>query len=229
MRYGLLVLVLVGTLWPSGVGAQQLEPGDTAIVRGVGSEGLRARAEPSLGASVIFQLSEGDRVSVSGRPMTADGYRWYLVRPGVGVDAGDAGWVAADFLVASPLLQAQPQTILDMQFYSNPRIRNEGCIVLEPGLLAITVRRLERVVSSAEPIEGPLLFEWNGLMGAGPTPSTVLSVTTTPQTAQVSLTGGRYCWQLVNEAPMPPDTPNVGMGPYLRLAHVRIDFTPAAR
>ena len=60
---------------------------------------LNLRSVPWLGADVLTVLPRGMQVTVLSGPMVADGYAWYWVQ--TPMTAGK-GWVAGEFLVASP-------------------------------------------------------------------------------------------------------------------------------
>ncbi len=75
-----------------GAPPSRLIPGETAIVLPDDPTPLRMRAEPSLSARVVRELSINTRLNVIGGPTCADGYLWYRVEMVGGV--GRSGWVA---------------------------------------------------------------------------------------------------------------------------------------
>ena len=68
----------------------------TGAIAAISSDGVNLRAEPTISADVVDQLSTGVEVEIIGGPQEADGYTWYQVR--VTAEGGAEGWVAADFL-----------------------------------------------------------------------------------------------------------------------------------
>ncbi len=54
---------------------------------------LNLRASPSLTSPVITVLADGTRLTVTGGPVTTDGYTWYAVR-----SASGEGWCAGEYL-----------------------------------------------------------------------------------------------------------------------------------
>lgn len=60
------------------------------------TDGVNMRAEASVNADVVDQLSAGVELEVLGGPVEADDYVWYQVR--VSGEGGSEGWVVADFL-----------------------------------------------------------------------------------------------------------------------------------
>ncbi len=63
----------------------------------VAADGLNLRAIAGLDGAVLDTLAAGETATVSGDPVSADGYTWYQV-----VDAaGASGWVAGDYLAAA--------------------------------------------------------------------------------------------------------------------------------
>ncbi|HWV24374.1 MAG TPA: SH3 domain-containing protein [Thermomicrobiales bacterium] len=57
---------------------------------------LNVRSGPGLGYSVIVALWDGAPCTITGDPVSADGYTWYPIRTGYGTE----GWVAGEFLSA---------------------------------------------------------------------------------------------------------------------------------
>lgn len=72
----------VDAAWAAGASAV-VEPGSC----------LNLRSAPTLSASKITCLTQGTAVSVTGAPVTADGYTWVPVTTSAG-----SGWVAANYL-----------------------------------------------------------------------------------------------------------------------------------
>ena len=66
--------------------------GETVVING---DELNLRDAPSLTGEVVAQLALGTEVTITGGPLTADGYNWYQI--GLAGTDGD-GWVAGEFL-----------------------------------------------------------------------------------------------------------------------------------
>ncbi|MFN8515795.1 MAG: SH3 domain-containing protein [Chloroflexia bacterium] len=67
----------------------------------VGVDGLNLRDAPGLDGGVIAPLPLGLAVTVLEVPRSVDGFSWYLVQSAFG-----EGWVAGEFVVASPGVSA---------------------------------------------------------------------------------------------------------------------------
>jgi uncharacterized protein YgiM (DUF1202 family) len=66
--------------------------GETVVING---DELNLRDAPSLTGEVVAQLALGTEVTITGGPLTADGYNWYQI----GLTGADGdGWVAGEFL-----------------------------------------------------------------------------------------------------------------------------------
>ena len=72
-----LTLVL-GTV-PSSVSAMSAGTGFAVGDTVVATDLLNMRSSPSLGASVLYVLAQGDTMRVAGGPVYADGYSWYAL------------------------------------------------------------------------------------------------------------------------------------------------------
>lgn len=96
------MLLLLG--WPAASDVlAQAEPFPSgSVVRVANTDGqrLNLRAGPSIQEAVLARLAVGETLTVTGASRQADGLRWLPVRTG----AGQAGWVAADYvaLVSRP-------------------------------------------------------------------------------------------------------------------------------
>ena len=79
----------------------------TGIVSGseviVAAEDVNLRDEPGLAGATLATLPIGMPLTVLDGPVTADGYGWYLVQ--ASAEMGQ-GWVAGEFVVASPGVSA---------------------------------------------------------------------------------------------------------------------------
>jgi hypothetical protein len=77
---------------PSG----ELGVGSTVQIVGTEGSGLNIRSAPGLGTNIQFLAYDAEVFEVRDGPQVVDGITWwYLVTP---VDAGRAGWAAADYL-----------------------------------------------------------------------------------------------------------------------------------
>ncbi|MGB3328493.1 MAG: SH3 domain-containing protein [Thermomicrobiales bacterium] len=66
----------------------------TGTVTGTGGDGLRCRANPSLGGAILGQLAEGQRVTLRGKIFNG----WYPLTCG-----SQPGWASASYLQATPV------------------------------------------------------------------------------------------------------------------------------
>ncbi len=70
--------------------------GDYVQISGTGGDGLRLRADPSLGGEVRILGSESEVFQVEDGPKDIDGYTWwYLIGP---YDSSRSGWAVANYL-----------------------------------------------------------------------------------------------------------------------------------
>lgn len=94
-----LVAVLAAVLASEGsdalAQAEALAPGTVVRVANTDGQSLNLRAGPSTGQSILARLAVGEALTVTGTPSVTGPMRWLPVRTG----GGQAGWVAADFVV----------------------------------------------------------------------------------------------------------------------------------
>lgn len=70
--------------------------GQLVTITGTGGDGLRLRASAGLGGDVRFVALENEVFEVSGGPVQADGYTWWLLlNP---YDESQTGWGVANYL-----------------------------------------------------------------------------------------------------------------------------------
>ncbi len=60
--------------------------------------GVNVRSEPGLQYELLTQLSDGNRVELTGEAQSADGFTWQRVR----LEDGRLGWIADIFLIPEP-------------------------------------------------------------------------------------------------------------------------------
>jgi hypothetical protein len=72
--------------------------GSKVVVAGTGSTGVNMRGTASTSGTIVTTLSDGSALTVTGDSVTADGYTWWPVED----SNGNKGFVAADYLQASP-------------------------------------------------------------------------------------------------------------------------------
>src|SRR5204863_331527 len=70
--------------------------GGVAQVRGVGTDPLNVRAEPSAGSAVVTTLSEGARVRLLEGPKASEGHNWWRISRESGIFS--LGWAIDEYL-----------------------------------------------------------------------------------------------------------------------------------
>jgi rare lipoprotein A len=81
------LIFLTALVMSPAVTAQAFAPGTTAIVA---TDALNVRSEPGTGNTILRVLHQGDAVTISGEPVTANEHRWVPINP--------SGWVVDEFL-----------------------------------------------------------------------------------------------------------------------------------
>jgi hypothetical protein len=90
------IAVTTPTPEPTEAGNDQptaIGPGATVVVTGTGDAGLNMRASPSTTADIQQQLEEGERLTVTGESVEAEGYTWWPVE-----SSESTGFVVANFV-----------------------------------------------------------------------------------------------------------------------------------
>ena len=67
-------------------------PGDVVEVT---EDVVNVRADASVSAEIVTEVSLGDQLAITGDPIEADGYRWYPIEV---VDDGTTGFIVQDFI-----------------------------------------------------------------------------------------------------------------------------------
>jgi N-acetylmuramoyl-L-alanine amidase len=88
----------VGSGWVAGTFLATAESGafpvDSIVV--VNTDALNVRSGAGISHDVVTTLFAGDQATVTGSPISADGYAWYPITSG-----DQSGWVAGDFLTTA--------------------------------------------------------------------------------------------------------------------------------
>lgn len=114
------------------------------------------------------------------------------------------------------------QVVMDAVFWAVPGDSDEACMQLPPSQLAITVRLED--VGVAQPVRYRFAPYW--YRAADSPPEIDASVTREARTFDATLAGGRYCYEIVNEAEPPPDADVTGSAGQAQLVGVRMTLTP---
>jgi hypothetical protein len=134
------------------------------------------------------------------------------------VDAQGAPSKPAD----SPPSTAGTQIVMDAVFWAVPGDSDEACMQLPPSQVAITVRLED--VGTPQPVRYRFAPYW---YRAADSPAEIdESVTREARTFDATLAGGRYCYEIVNEAEPPLDVDLTGSTGQAQLVAVRMTLTP---
>jgi hypothetical protein len=117
---------------------------------------------------------------------------------------------------------AGERVIMDLVVWTLPGPSDETCLQLPPGHLAITARLED--VGQPQTVRYRFAPYWYRPTDS---PSEIDSrVTTEARTFEATLAGGRYCYAIVNEAELPPDSDSDdSVGP-AQLVAVKMTLTP---
>lgn len=121
-----------------------------------------------------------------------------------------------------PPSTAGAQVVMDAVFWAVPGDSDEACMQLPPSQLAITVRLED--VGTPQPVRYRFAPYW--YRAADSPPEIDASVTREARTFDATLAGGRYCYEIVNEAEAPPDADVTGSTGQAQLVAVRMTLTP---
>ena len=114
------------------------------------------------------------------------------------------------------------RVIMDTVFWAVPGENDEACLQLPPSQIAITVRLED--VGTPQPVRYRFAPYW--YRPADSPPEIDASVTREARTFDATLSGGRYCYAIVNEAEPPPDADVTGSTGQAQLVAVRMTLVP---
>ncbi|MFN8635508.1 MAG: 3D domain-containing protein [Chloroflexota bacterium] len=86
--------------------ANDLAPGDTAIVTGTDGRGLRVRGGPGISHRVVTTVNEGVTVQIVAGPVNDGDDDWYQIGTGTSPSSAPAGWGMARYLVSSTAVRS---------------------------------------------------------------------------------------------------------------------------
>jgi D-alanyl-D-alanine carboxypeptidase len=124
-----------------------------AIVRADG-EGLRLRATPSIGGTVLATLADGTAVTILAGRVSADGYWWQHVQAGT-----RSGWVAEMYLASTPAATPAPSATATAATTRATAAQGPGCPASTP---ASAAQPTAPVHFGTVPKAGFGLVVWNG-------------------------------------------------------------------
>jgi hypothetical protein len=145
----------------------QMAVGRTAVVSNTGGHGLNLRSTPAFladGTNTIAVLSEGVRATVTGGPVSADGFTWWRVAAG-----GNSGWSAVgDWLrpIESGGLQAGAKATVTNTGGIGLRLRM-GAGLASPIITTQAEGTAATLIGGPYPTDGHLWWHLEGPMGPG--------------------------------------------------------------
>lgn len=139
-------------------------------------------------------------------------------------------WTArAGVALSNPVAQDRPapgpeRVVMDAVFWTLPGPVSDTCLELPTGQLAVTVQ-----LEGREPAQ-PVSYRFGPYRYREPDPAATIArdAAHEPATTEVPLSGGRYCYAIINRAKVPPGTDLGGAGPIAQAqaVAVRMVLTP---